>query len=150
MRCCIVTASCLFCVMAVPVPGDAGKAGKEVQGAWHAVELQTSGRPAPQQVLEKTRLEIKGDRMTWQSGGAAARKSRIRLDPTRSPKQIDITALDGPSKGKTFPGIYSLEKGRLRLCYSHTEERPKEFKTEVGQLRELVILEREEPHSGRR
>ena len=45
----------------------------------------------------------------------------------------------------TFPGIYSLEKGRWRICYSHTKDRPKEFKTEKGQLRELIILEREKP-----
>jgi uncharacterized protein (TIGR03067 family) len=78
-------------------------------------------------------------------GGTSVRKSRIRLDPSKSPKEIDITFLDGPGKGSTFPGIYALEKEQLRLCFSHTKDRPKDFKTERGQLRELVILEREKP-----
>jgi uncharacterized protein (TIGR03067 family) len=130
---------------ALHAEGDADKASKELQGEWRVVELQTSGNPAPKEAVEKARLEIKGDEMTWNSGGTSVRKSTIRLDPSKSPKEIDITALDGPGKGTTSPGIYSLEKGQLRLCYSHTKDRTKEFKTERGELCELVILERVKP-----
>jgi uncharacterized protein (TIGR03067 family) len=124
---------------------DADKGIKELQGKWRAVEFQTGGNPVPKEVLEKTRLEVKDDELTWHSGGTDVRKSRIRLDPSKSPREIDITILDGPDKDSTFPGIYALEKGQLRLCYSHTNDRPKDFKTERGELRELVILEREKP-----
>ncbi len=147
MRCFILIAVCLSCQVgaALHAQADADKNSKELQGEWRAVELQTSGNPAPKEVVEKARLEVKGDEMTWNSGGTSVRKSKIRLDPSKSPKEIDITALDGPGKGTTYPGIYSLEKGRLRLCYSHTKDRPKEFKTERGDRRELVILERVKP-----
>jgi uncharacterized protein (TIGR03067 family) len=147
MRCILLITACLSCPWgaALHAQGDAGKGSKELQGEWRAVELQTGGNPAPKEAVAKARLEIKGNEMTWSSGGAITRKSRIRLDPSKSPKEIDITALDGPGKGTTYPGIYSLEKGRLRLCYSHTKDRPKEFKTEPGQSRELVVLERVKP-----
>jgi uncharacterized protein (TIGR03067 family) len=147
MRCYIAITACLSCqlVASLQAQDDTDKGIKELQGKWRAVEMQTGGNPAPKEVLEKARLEIKDDEMTWHSGGTSVRKSRIRLDPSKSPKEIDITFLDGPGKGSTFPGIYALEKGQLRLCYSHTKDRPKDFKTERGQLRELVILEREKP-----
>ena len=143
----ILIAVCLSCQVGTTLnaQGDADKTSKELQGEWRAVELQTSGNPAPKEVVEKARLEIKGDEMIWNSGGTGVRKSRIRLDPSKSPKEIDITALDGPAKGTTYPGIYSLVKGQLRLCYSHTKDRPKEYKTERGELRELIILERVKP-----
>ena len=83
--------------------------------------------------------------MTWHSGGPVDVKARIELDPSKSPKEIDISILDGPGKGSTFPGIYALEKGQLRVCTSHTKDRPKDFKTERGQLRELLVLERVKP-----
>ena len=147
MRFCVLIASCLFfqAVGAVRAPGDGDEDGKQLQGDWRALELQTGGNAAPKGVVEKARVEVKGDEMTWHSGGKVVRKSRLRLHPGKSPKEIDITALDGPDKGTTYPGIYSLEKGQLRLCYSRTKDRPKEFKTGRGGLRELVILERVKP-----
>jgi uncharacterized protein (TIGR03067 family) len=146
MKCYILIAVALSLQVAhLHAQGDAAKGSKELQGEWRAIELESSGTAAPKEALKKTRLEINGDEMIWHSGGASERKSRISLNPGKSPKEIDITILEGPSKGTTFPGIYSLENGQLRLCYSHTKDRPKEFKTERGQLRELVILERARP-----
>jgi len=75
-------------------------------------------------------------------------KCKIRLDPSKSPKEFDFTMLDGPSKGSTFSGIYALENGQLRICYSLTKDpkdRPKDFKTVRGELRELIVLERVTP-----
>ncbi len=146
MKCYILIAVSLSLqVSDLHAQGDADKGGKELQGEWRAVELQSNGRAAPKEELEKASVEFKGDEMIWHSGGSSERKSRISLVPNRSPKEIDITILEGPRKGAIFPGIYSLEKGQLRLCYSHTKDRPKEFKTERGQLQELVILERAKP-----
>jgi uncharacterized protein (TIGR03067 family) len=147
MRCCVLIASCLFfqAVGAVRSPGEGDEDGKQLQGDWRALELQTGGNAAPKGVVEKARVEVKGDEMTWHSGGKVVRKSRFRLDPGKSPKEIDLTVRDGPGKGTTYPGIYSLEKGRLRLCYSHTKDRLKEFRAGRGELRELVILERVKP-----
>jgi uncharacterized protein (TIGR03067 family) len=147
MRYWVLIASCLFfqAAGAVRAPGDVDEDRKQLQGDWRALELQTSGNAAPKDVVEKARVEVTGDQMVWHSGGKVVRKSRLRLHPGKSPKEIDITVLDGPGKGTTYLGIYSLEKGRLRLCYSHTKDRPTEFRTERGQLRELVILERVKP-----
>jgi uncharacterized protein (TIGR03067 family) len=147
MRCFLAITVCLSCQLAafLQAQDDADKRIKELQGKWRAVEMQTGGNPAPKETLEKAWLEIKDDEMTWHSGGTSVRKSRIRLDPNKSPKEIDIISLGGPGKGSIFHGIYALDKGQLRLCYSHTRDRPKDFNTERGGLRELVILERQKP-----
>jgi uncharacterized protein (TIGR03067 family) len=141
----IVACLCGQAVRVVHAQADADNGLKELQGQWRAVEQQTAGISTPKEVLAKARLEIKDNEWIWQSGGPVDAKSSIKLDPSKSPKEIDITMLDGPGKGSTFPGIYSLEKGQLRICYSHTKDRPKDFKTNRGELRELIVLERDMP-----
>jgi uncharacterized protein (TIGR03067 family) len=139
---------CCQAVRVVHAQADADNGIKELQGKWRAVEMQTAGISTPKDVLEKARLEIKDDKCIWLSGGPVDVKSRLRLDPSKSPKEIDLTILDGESKGSTFPGIYALEKGQLRICYSHTKDpkdRPQDFKTKRGELRELLVLERVKP-----
>jgi uncharacterized protein (TIGR03067 family) len=132
-------------VRVVPAQEYADKGIKELQGKWRAVEMQTAGISAPMEVLEKARLEIKGNEWIWLSGGPVNGKARIKVDPSKSPKEIDLTILEGESKGSTIPGIYALEKGQLRICYSHTKDRPKDFRTKRGELRELLALERVTP-----
>ena len=41
-----------------------------------------------------------------------------------------LSPSDGAEKGKTFPGIYKLEKGELTLAFTEKADRPKEFKSD--------------------
>jgi uncharacterized protein (TIGR03067 family) len=100
---CTLIAVCLWCqtVSVVHAQNDADKGIKELQGKWREVERQTAGISTPKEVAEKARLEVNDDEWIWLSGGPVDVKSRIRLDPSKSPKEIDITMLDGPGKGST-------------------------------------------------
>jgi len=63
-------AVCLCCqaVRVVQAQADADQGIQELQGKWRAVEQQTAGISASQEVLEKARLEIKDDEYSWRSG----------------------------------------------------------------------------------
>jgi uncharacterized protein (TIGR03067 family) len=73
-------------------------------------------------------------------------KGEFKIHSRKSPKQIDITALDGPLAGKTIAGIYSLEKGTLMICLPDAakapDQRPQEFKTGEGDGQFLLRLRR--------
>ena len=77
---------------------------------------------------------IEGERFTLKSlaGDGIERKMTFKLDPAKTPKEIDITSLDGREKETTAASIYKLEKDRLTICIPHLVEdrtiRPKEFK----------------------
>jgi uncharacterized protein (TIGR03067 family) len=129
-----------------PVEGDAAaRALKELQGEWRGVEMEAQGKRAPAAETQKFRVLIKGEEITFQPG-PGARKSKFKLHPGRKPRGIDLIPQDGPDKGKTVKGIYALEKGRLRLCAANyggdINRRPKAFRTEAGDGRALLVLER--------
>ncbi|HYH68471.1 MAG TPA: TIGR03067 domain-containing protein, partial [Urbifossiella sp.] len=66
------------------------------------------------------------------------------LDPTKSPKTIDIVTLGGARK--TALGLYQLDGDTLKLCLSldpaKVSERPKEFGSREGEGRVVVTLQR--------
>jgi uncharacterized protein (TIGR03067 family) len=130
---------------AVGAGDDAAKAAKELQGEWRGVEAEAQGNKATQEAARKVRMVIKGDEITVNPEGEV-RKSKFKLDPSQSPRAIDLIPQDGPDKGKTVKGIYSLEKGRLRICTPNyggdIGQRPKEFKTQAGDGLALIVLER--------
>lgn len=127
---------------------DAGKDAKELQGEWQAISLEAQGKKATADEVQKFRILIKGDELAI-TPLVDGRKARFKLDPGKSPKAIDLTSQDGPAKGKTVKGIYSLENGQLRLCVPNfsgdSGKRPTEFKTQTGDELALLTLERVKP-----
>lgn len=125
--------------------GDVGA----VQGTWLAVAVTADGRRAPDAEARMFRIAVAGDRLTFGAGGED-RTARFALDPTRSPRGIDLTWLDGPEKGRTVRGIYAREGGRLRLCVPNPKTgdagaRPGGFTAAAGEGRMLFTLERIPP-----
>jgi uncharacterized protein (TIGR03067 family) len=58
------------------------------------------------------------------------RKFQVRLDPTKTPRAIDLTALDGDYAGAKSRGIYRIEGNMLKICIPNSEEvteRPSDF-----------------------
>jgi uncharacterized protein (TIGR03067 family) len=122
----------------------ADKEAKRLEGTWKFVSLTVEGDEAPQEFIQKGRWSIRGKEITIP--GAGGGKISYKVDPSRSPKVIDMTALDGPSKGKMIKGIYKIEEEQLTICLpggkqeSPGLERPVEFGG--GQGRSLIVLER--------
>src|SRR4051794_23198202 len=77
---------------------------QRIQGTWETVSVVMDGEPRPKMVHGRT-LKVEGDAFTMMSHGKVRRTGTFTLDPTKTPKRIDISAAD------TFatPGLYELE-----------------------------------------
>jgi RNA polymerase sigma factor (sigma-70 family) len=123
---------------------DEAAGGKEVsdlQGEWVVVAMAGDGTKASAESLKGMKWVVKGNQITASELGASGKMS-FKLDPERTPKEIDITSLDGNLKGTTSPGIYSVEGHRLRICMGN-KVRPKEYSTTLGDGRTILTLEKE-------
>lgn len=116
------------------------KALKELAGTYRVVSAEKAGTPAPKDV-EKVKLTFKDDELTISMGGGQEKKAKITVDATKKPAHIDISPDDGPEKGKTFPGLYKLEKDDLTLVFTQGADRPKDFTSEGGAM--LLKLKKE-------
>jgi uncharacterized protein (TIGR03067 family) len=149
----IVFIGAVFAALASPtgaVASDAADADadqelKQFEGAWKFVSLSSDGREASKAFLEKASWSIQGGEITTSEPASA--RIAVKLDPSRSPKEIDLTGADGPGKGRTLKGIYKLENERLTICLPEGEKkfapdtpRPTGFKG--GEGRSLLVLEK--------
>jgi RNA polymerase sigma factor (sigma-70 family) len=70
-----------------------------------------------------------------------------KLDRATTPKSIDLIPQEGPAKGKTLRGIYSLEGDQLKICYvspsipePEKKARPSEFAAKKGSGHVLLVF----------
>jgi RNA polymerase sigma factor (sigma-70 family) len=129
-------------------PKQVGEDREKIQGTWKMVKAEVQGREATDDEIKKGKMIIKGGKLTSVKPDGSSTESKITLDPTQTPKTIDLVPQEGPDteKGKTFPGIYKLDGDTLTLCMTGPDmERPKEFKTEAGTMLMLLTLKRQAP-----
>lgn len=66
-----------------------------------------------------------------------------KLDPSKSPKTIDMTLTEGPNKGAVMLGIYEIDGDTLKACFDpQGKKRPTEFKSAPGSAHFLNIHKR--------
>lgn len=119
------------------------KALKQLAGTYRVVSAEKAGAPTPKDI-EKVKLTFKGDELTFSTPGGEKR-AKIAVDVDKKPAHIDIMPDDGAEKGRTFPGIYKLEKDDLTLAYTLGADRPTDFKAEGGAMVFKLKREKDEP-----
>jgi uncharacterized protein (TIGR03067 family) len=103
------------------------------QGSWQAVAVQhADGQPGPADEVRQTRLVVEGTKFTLTGKGYSI-AGTFTIDPTRTPKAIDVlvTPNDGPKV--RFPGIYAVQGDKRKSCFALSgKERPKRFSSGEG------------------
>jgi uncharacterized protein (TIGR03067 family) len=111
---------------------DAEKELKKAEGVYVMVAGEAKGEKLPEKIVKTGTLTIQGDKHTVKLGDDSIIGTH-KLAPTKKPKEIDATDTEGSFKGKTYLGIYKLEKGEFTVCFAPPgKDRPKEFTTKSG------------------
>jgi uncharacterized protein (TIGR03067 family) len=117
---------------------DAKDEAKKMEGTWLPSSAELAGEKFPDEVRKTIKLVLADDKYTV-TVGKNPDKGTVKLDPSKKPKEMDITGTEGPNKGKTFLAIYELKDDTLRVCYDLSgKSRPTEFKTTAGTRLYLV------------
>ena len=139
----------LFLAGAATPRKDSKEDRQKLQGNWTATAIEFHGRPALGDAVKDLQLEIAGDNMTLKGEGPDLDKyARFtwKLDPTATPKIIDITLTAGADKGAVLEGIYELKNDEWKLCVTvFGKDRPKEFKSSADSHSVVAVFKRSEP-----
>jgi len=126
-------------------PGDPKKVNEEakaMEGTWELVSAELGGQKLPGEVTKTLTLVLAGEKYTVKSPGPDD-TGTVRLDPAKQPKELDVTGVEGPNKGKFFPAIYQLDGDSLKVCYDlDGKKRPTEFKSAPGTKQFLAVYTR--------
>ncbi len=118
---------------------------RALQGTWRAVAYEAEEGPLPPEFVRGYRWVVRGNEVTLQAGGQQVAMT-LTLGPTHDPKQLDLTATDGPLKEKVATGIYSLSGDTLRVYLNDPPgqgKRPDRFDAKPSAGRVLLSLKRE-------
>ena len=118
--------------VAAPAAGAKGELDR-LQGEWALVSMEQRGEKARDEVLKRMTLTIAGDRWTVTSSDGRGKPTPMTMtvDPSKSPKALDLTARDG-DREVVLLGIYKLDGDTLtvrRATETGDVERPREFTT---------------------
>jgi uncharacterized protein (TIGR03067 family) len=121
------------------------------QATWKAVSIDVpegSKRPSAEELMKikvtftETEMKVVGD-------GKNARKQFFWIDPSKTPRHIDMMYM--PPPGTIRPplftkGIYSLEGDTLKICLSEMNKpRPTEFKASKEAGTQVSVFKRDKP-----
>jgi len=105
-------------------------------GRRQLVKSIVDGKPVPEDQVRETILITDHNifRFPADAGVGTAPQGRFTIDPTKTPKQVDSTALASPHKGQVTYGIYEiLDASNKRACWSMPgAPRPADFTSTPG------------------
>jgi uncharacterized protein (TIGR03067 family) len=118
---------------------DAGPA-TELEGEWAMVSGSFDGHPMEASLVKLGRRILRGSQLTVLFGSQVFMKARVKLDSSKSPKQIDYAIASGANGASTQLGIYERDGTTLKLCMAAAgQPRPTDFTSAKGDGRTLTM-----------
>jgi uncharacterized protein (TIGR03067 family) len=147
MRLCNFAVPILLCAFAAIADDDAKKSdGDTFKGDWKALSVKEKGRAAPDEVLKVMTFKFDGVKYV-QTVGPITEEGNYTLDPSKTPKTIDLDIKTGMFEGKKQFGIYKIEDGKLTVIFTApgAKDRPKSFQPAEGDDVLEFVLEHAKP-----
>jgi uncharacterized protein (TIGR03067 family) len=123
------------------------KKADKLDGTWVPSKLVYNGKDLTNDNKVKFKLVFKGKQVTVAGTEAVEKeyaKLTFKLDPSTTPKLIDLTVSAGIQKDAVMEGIYELTKDELKICTKvFGKDRPAEFSSPMGSSIVLLVLKRD-------
>lgn len=111
-------------------------------GSWAVVSMKMGGRDNPDPDAKDTVVTFKDGKITIKMK-TKEESGTYKVDASKKPATIDLVPNDGEGKGKTHKGIFTIDKGELKVCFAMPEkDRPKELSSKEGEETILIVLKK--------
>jgi uncharacterized protein (TIGR03067 family) len=125
-RCLAVLAVGLL--LAADAKDDKKKELDKLQGTWTATTVEYNGEKVLGDSIKELKVVVEGDKLTVKGEDEEVKKygkATLAIDPSTTPKILDISITSGDEKGTTFLAIYELDKDEWKLALKpFAKERP--------------------------
>jgi uncharacterized protein (TIGR03067 family) len=150
MKAKLVALALIFGAWAVSVSADeqdAKKALAELKGTWQLVNEVDAGTPFPADPKEV--FIFNGESLVNKVDTKVTDEFTLKIDPTKTPKEIDLVPQKDPNKGVPAPAIYKVEGNKLTICVNFTPgaKRPSNF--ESNNTNRNIILTMQKMDAGK-
>jgi uncharacterized protein (TIGR03067 family) len=117
---------------------------KKLEGTWTVVRARRDGE-VDSDLIDAV-VTLAGSQFTSKSGKAVVARGAWKIDPAKKPRTLDIEYKEGPEKGQTAYGIYSLTDDTwVVLLSAPGKERPVSFERESETGRTFLVLKQSRP-----
>jgi uncharacterized protein (TIGR03067 family) len=99
---------------------------KALAGTWDVTKIVKDGKELPAEPAGTLLLVITADgKYSEKVEGKENENGTVTIDPTKTPKTIDLTILEGSDKGKKQFGLYELKGDELKIALAEPgKDRP--------------------------
>jgi uncharacterized protein (TIGR03067 family) len=117
---------------------------RRFKGTWVAKSRTYDGKVESEGDLKGLTLTIDGDRFVITGeGGRVLLKGTIAVDPTATPKRVNVKMAGPDGQEKVSPAIYELKGDTLKTAFPLSGgDRPKDFSAEKGSGARVTVYQR--------
>ncbi len=117
---------------------------KKFEGTWVVTMMEVGGQKVPEQAFAEMTFTFKGKKYEQKVGDTLVEGGTQDLDPSKTPKNMDINVTDGETKGKKQLAIYEIDGDKAKICAADHDdkERPSKFETKEGSKSMIFELKR--------
>ncbi len=127
-------AGVMLCVLGAIAADDPKKGDAEkFKGEWKASSMKQGGVVVGAEFIKGLKISFDGKSYV-NTVGDQVEEGDYTIDPSQTPKTIDLDIKKGNDAGKKQLGIYKFEDGKLIIVVTEagSKERPKSFTSKEG------------------
>lgn len=117
---------------------------KKFEGTWIVTAMEVGGQKVPEEGFKEMTFTFKGKNYEQKVGEMLVEAGKQDLDPSKTPKLMDITVSEGEAKGEKQLAIYEIDGDKAKICAAihGDKERPSKFETKEGSKNMIFELKR--------